>query len=217
MTSEQEKLITSNMKLVYFVHKKYMPKFEPDVVTTKEDLFSEGYIGLVRAAQTYDPSSKNAFSTYAIFCIRNQMLMALRKCKKCPANKYISLDSLVCNERNNDTVELEALISNSYDIEENYIYKEKLAAVEELLNINPPELKQIIKLYSEGYSQTEIATMTGISKSQVNKKKMTFVNRAKYIIENDLMPNKDKYSSKESYEATLKKLYRTTQSKSKKK
>ena len=60
----RDKLIVHNLRLVaYIVNKKY-----PDYKDA-DDLVSIGTIGLIRAAETFDCSQNNRFSTYASRCI----------------------------------------------------------------------------------------------------------------------------------------------------
>ena len=62
----RDKLIVHNLRLVaYIVNKKY-----PDYKDA-DDLVSIGTIGLIRAAETFDCSQNNRFSTYASRCIDN--------------------------------------------------------------------------------------------------------------------------------------------------
>lgn len=66
LTDEQRAVVEANVGLVYgFVHRRYggkHPKYD--------DLIQAGVLGLMRAAQKYDPA-KAKFSTYANFWIRN--------------------------------------------------------------------------------------------------------------------------------------------------
>lgn len=45
-----------------------------------EDLIQEGYIGLMAAADSYNPEKGAAFSTYAVYHIKNAVLAYLREC-----------------------------------------------------------------------------------------------------------------------------------------
>jgi RNA polymerase primary sigma factor len=59
------RLIEKNLKLVVAVAKKYRGMGLPF-----EDLIQEGNLGLMRAAERFDPEMGNHFSTYAIWWIR---------------------------------------------------------------------------------------------------------------------------------------------------
>lgn len=64
-----DKLIVHNLRLVaYIVKKNYPDARDPD------DLVSIGTLGLIRAAETFDFSKGNQFSTYASKCIDNAIL-----------------------------------------------------------------------------------------------------------------------------------------------
>lgn len=73
----KEELILHNMRLVAHVVKKYQ-SLEEDM----EDLISIGTIGLIKAVDTFDVNHGNKFSTYAIRCIDNELLMYFRSKKK---------------------------------------------------------------------------------------------------------------------------------------
>ena len=72
----RNELIEHNLRLVaYIVNKHYGDSKE------QEDLISIGTIGLIKAAETFDPEKAISFSTYASTCIRNQIKMYFRKMK----------------------------------------------------------------------------------------------------------------------------------------
>lgn len=75
---ERNKLVEDNQKLVWFVIRRFYPTFWHD-----EDLVQTGMIGLIRAADTYDPE-KGSFSHFAIVCIRNEMMMEFKRRLKQP-------------------------------------------------------------------------------------------------------------------------------------
>lgn len=73
MTDEERKLAEDNMKLVYFVINKFYPQYSQD-----EDVASIGMIGLLKAAEMWEPS-KGAFSTIATTAIKSEIRNELRK------------------------------------------------------------------------------------------------------------------------------------------
>lgn len=86
----KEQLFDDNMNLAYsYVHKSgiRIPGY------TQEDLFQTALIGLWKACRTFDSQKGIKFSTYATNCIKNELLMALRKYKK--DQNILSLDAIL--------------------------------------------------------------------------------------------------------------------------
>lgn len=69
-----KKLVESNLRFV--VH--YAQKFKNPNVSLM-DLINEGNIGLIQAAERYDPTMENRFITYAIWWIRQSILHAISR------------------------------------------------------------------------------------------------------------------------------------------
>ena len=68
----RRRLIESNLRLAVFVAKHYTKNGLP-----LEDLIQEGNLGLMRAAERYDPSKGCRFATYAYWWIRQRILRAI--------------------------------------------------------------------------------------------------------------------------------------------
>lgn len=73
----KDKLILHNMRLVAHVAKRYQGNEDE-----MEDLISIGTIGLIKAVDTFDVCYGSKFSTYAIRCIDNELLMYFRSKKR---------------------------------------------------------------------------------------------------------------------------------------
>jgi|GEM_PF-2507489 len=67
--TDRDALILENMRLVSFIAKRYRW-----IDVEWADLVQEGTIGLIRAADTYDPSRGIAFSTYAGRCVKRRLM-----------------------------------------------------------------------------------------------------------------------------------------------
>jgi RNA polymerase sigma factor (sigma-70 family) len=75
-----EQLVKENLGLVGAVVSRTLRLFQrlPSGYD-RDDLYSDGSMGLLRAAQTYDPTRGTAFSTYAYGCIEHAILGALKR------------------------------------------------------------------------------------------------------------------------------------------
>ncbi len=71
-TAARRKLIVSNLRLVVSIAKKYLYYGLP-----LQDLIEEGNLGLMKAADRYDPERGCKFSTYATWWIRQAVTRAL--------------------------------------------------------------------------------------------------------------------------------------------
>lgn len=71
---ETEKLIVENRRLVVAVAKQYL-----NLGLTMEQLIVEGNKGLVKASERYDKSNGYKFMAYAVWWIRQSILLALSK------------------------------------------------------------------------------------------------------------------------------------------
>jgi RNA polymerase sigma factor (sigma-70 family) len=70
-----DRLVAANQKLVYLVANRYRGKFWE----AQEDIEGAGMLGLVKAAQRYDPATGNKFSSLAVVWIRGEILRFIRE------------------------------------------------------------------------------------------------------------------------------------------
>lgn len=112
-----ESLVTENMKLVPFVVRKY---FRPR--SDFEDWVSVGNLGLVKAAKTFDPNQKIAFSTFATKCICNEIsrtILTGNRQKRTAKQGFVYLDHVDKEKDNNlyDVIPLEGTDKILEDVE----------------------------------------------------------------------------------------------------
>ncbi|MBO5157177.1 MAG: sigma-70 family RNA polymerase sigma factor [Prevotella sp.] len=110
--TEKERLVEENMGFVVAMAKEYANKG-----VAFDDLVSEGYIGLIKAAGKYDGTKGAKFTSYAANYVRQSMMQALG-INDCPLNDNAStrLESMASREEETDTMaELAAVSGNLAD------------------------------------------------------------------------------------------------------
>ena len=162
-------LIERNLRLVAHIVKKYQPPPEE-----MEDLLSIGTIGLMKAVVTFDPDKSARLATYAARCIENEVLMYLRGKKK--SSKEVSLYEPIGTDREGNEIQLFDVIEmNDEDVYRRLERKEDVIRLyQKVESILSPRERMVLKLRyglynEEEYTQREIATMLGISRSYVSR------------------------------------------------
>ena len=166
----REKIIKSNIRLVILIAKKYNVEG-----CDLEDLVSIGTIGLIKAVDTYDIKRQIRFSTYAVRCIDNEILINIRKNKiKKNSIQTVNIeDALLCDFEGNELKYLDILEDKNSDfvteIIDNFLSSELLSIINSLTE----KEKMLITLYfgfdGNKYKQKEIAHMLGISQSYISR------------------------------------------------
>lgn len=180
--SAQKKLVEANLRFVVKIANQY--KSYMDV----EDLINEGNMGLMHAAEKFDPSTGYRFNTYAVWWIRSYMQKAIRETStgvKFPANKYedMKLDKwkFASLEKSfegseEETACLGNLISDEkvIDPEEDYCRKETEEIFRNSMkSLRGNEKEVLIKRYGldgkEPMSLSKIGTLMGYSKERIRQ------------------------------------------------
>lgn len=165
----REKLILHNMRLVAHVVKRYGSSAEDP-----EDLISIGTIGLLKAVNTFHPDKGSKFSTYAIRCIENEILMFFRSRKK--MRSEVSIFEPIGTDKEGHAILLyDILESENADFvlmtEQKSMMQKMMENLDRILT--PRELEIIGYRYGVGgkkeLTQREIATRMNISRSYVSR------------------------------------------------
>ena len=161
---KRDKLILDNQRLVYYLYEQLS---KTDIVkNNKDDIVSEGMLGLIKAADTFDETKGYQFCTYAGLCIRNAMLMYIRKLNK-HWNKEISLYASVGEDSDGNLICYADIIrSDSEDFFDSY----NKVLVKERIDKLPERDKEIIQAFLSGYKQKEIAAMIGVQQSSISRR-----------------------------------------------
>lgn len=172
----REKVIKHNIKLVLNqVFKKFF-----NTAYDKKELVSVGMIGLIKAVDNFDVSKNFDFSTYAVRCIDNEILMFLRKNKKYLTDE--SLTKVINVDNDGNEIFLEDMISDKdNDFVTNVLEQEILCEVLHQVEKLEERDQEIIKLYfgfynNRQYSQKEIGVILRLSQSFISRRISTIVN-----------------------------------------
>lgn len=162
----RENLILHNIRLVLY---QVTNSFET-VNYDKRELVSIGNIGLMKAVETFDMSKNIEFSTYAVRCINNEILMFLKKQKK--YQNIDSLDKPIYHDKDGHSLKLGDIIYDENDMTEKYIDDEEYRIIRQIVNNLPNPDKKIVMLYfgfynNQTYTQREIADIVSINRTQI--------------------------------------------------
>lgn len=155
LTEEQKVFAEENHNLIYtFLNKKNL---------SIDEYYDVVVMGYLKAVANYDPSRGATFSTYAFFCMNNSVNMHYRAGVN-KANKWdISFTGL--EDPLFDNLTVGEVIPHCEDVESLFRYEEYIKAINSL----PPQLREIIMMRIEGFSQAEIAKKVGLSQGYVSR------------------------------------------------
>lgn len=161
-------LIESNIRLVLF---QVIHRFS-NTSEDMQDLISEGIIGLIKAVDTFDISKNNTFTTYAVPCINNEVLMYLRGSKK--KSLDISMEMGVGFGQDGKELLIKDIISVDNDVEEECILNNMLEQMMEEISCLTEYEQELLTLYfglngNAPCKQKDIANIYGISKACVSR------------------------------------------------
>lgn len=152
MTTEREKLVLDYLNLARKIAGRYR-----NVGIDYEDLVSIAFLGLVKAANSYN-QEKAKFVSYAIPAIQNEILMNLRK----KAIMGVSFD-----EQEGDGMKLGDLIgSESKELEQ---LENRLFLGQCMRTLTENEQVVLNEIYYQNKVQSEVAKQLGCSQGHVSR------------------------------------------------
>ena len=162
----RETLIRHNLRLVAHIVKKYYA-----LPGDQEDLVSIGTIGLMKAVDTFDPSRRARFSTYASRCIENEIRMQFRRDRKTGAT--VSLQETL-EADGQSALTLADVLQDGFCMEEQCEKDAEVQRARQLLETLPARERQILLLRyglagQPPLTQLETAGLLGISRSYISR------------------------------------------------
>lgn len=182
---EKETLANENMSLIYFIAN----QFSKDI-HEKDELVSAGFIGFTKALKTFDDTKRTKFSTYAYVCIKNEMLIHLRKEAK--HQKCLSFQKIIADDGKGSTLILEDILYDEYEptTEEKMITLEKRRLLVKLLErLTPTERAIMERRYGINgqteSTQTKTADLIGKSQASISKIEKRIRKKLRRMIEKE--------------------------------
>ena len=164
----REKLILHNLRLVSHIVRKYYSSAKDT-----EDLVSIGTVGLIKAVDSFKPSSGVRFATYGARCIQNEILMHFRSQKKIQAE--VSLSETIDMDKDGNPLTYIDVMSSDENMCEEVERKIQSDRARQLVDSALSERERRIIDLRYGLSggdpltQREVAQLLGISRSYVSR------------------------------------------------
>lgn len=185
---EQEKIANENYKLIHYVLKSFQ-----NTGISYDELESVGDLGFSKALASFDKMKGIRFSTYAINCIKNEVLFFLRKEKK--HLNVVSFNKELLSDGKGNTFTLEDTLEDTkfseYGIDHDLLEEEqKSALLRAIKQLNSDE--QYIMSYRYGIcglkakTQKELATEMKMSQANVSKIQRNCLKKLKFIMQKEV-------------------------------
>jgi len=130
----RERLVTSNLRFVIMIAKKYQNKGLP-----LQDLISEGNIGLLNAVNHFDVEKGYRFITYAVWWIRQSIIKAIHekgRMIRLPTNKTKELTNI---EKARQVIQNEPNWNHETEIRETALF----------LDMSPEKAEKLMQIHQE--------------------------------------------------------------------
>lgn len=195
---EKNKLAEENFNIIHYVAKSFS-----NTGLGHDELVSIGSVGFVKALNTYSEKKGAKFSTYAIICVKNEILHFLRREKKHVDNTVLS-GNVMYSDGEGGVLTIEDTLSNKMNDE---------AFVEDVILLNEdieilmnairklPKRDQfiIINRYGIGgrkvMTQEEIGEILGMSQANVSKLEQNIIKELNSLLKGKIDTEENDYYS----------------------
>jgi len=166
-------LVENNIGLVGHVVNSFAPRNKQE----DEEFYSQGCLGLVKAARTFKPENGVQFASYAVICIKNEIRLFLRTRRRYE-KRFCLLENEMPgqqDERKEDRFSYIDCIADDYDIEEEIERQYEIQYLRRMLERLPKLEQAILKrkfgFLGEPQTEIEISKDLGISQGWVSRLK----------------------------------------------
>ena len=169
-----EEIIAQNRGLLASLARRYAGMCALDRAVSTEDLTQAGFIGLMRAADSYDPAARKTWASWARWCIQNEFNRALglhdgRPLR--PDTGAQSLDRLLEPSRDGDLSARDRLADETLPGVDAALLLEELRrgvreAVERLPEAGQRQVVRLCKLEGRSYRQAAREMGVSVQKAQ---------------------------------------------------
>ena len=159
LNDTQQKLAADNYQLMYG----FLQTYNLD----EEEYLDLLMIGLCKAAGTFDAERGYQFSSYAFSCMLNEVRRQKRaeaSLSRIPPYMVVSYDESIPNQDDDEELTFKDNIVD--DNADKYISAGLFA--NEMINALTDKEKEIVAYLDLGYSQKEISTIFGVSRSRIS-------------------------------------------------
>lgn len=186
---EKNKIAEENLPLIHYVLKSLN-----NTGISYDELFSVGMVGYAKALDSYDKSRDVKFSTYAINCIKNEVLFFLRKENKHSMNTT-SLNKILSVDKNGNDLQLEEIMADEKMGEkglEDMILEDENRKILFKAMEHLKEEERFILIYRFGLdrgiikTQKEIADTINMSQANVSKIQKNCLQKLKLILRKEM-------------------------------
>lgn len=169
---KKNKLAEENFNCVYHVARSFA-----NTGINFDELMSIALVGYAKALENYKEDRTTKFSTYAINCMKNEILFFLKR-ERLKHQGTLSLNSILATDKNGNQLSLEEIVFDDeipeYNPEKKIIQDEKIDKLQKLVEQLNEKEKLIICYRYElfGYelkTQKEIAELVGMSQANISK------------------------------------------------
>jgi len=183
---EKDTIANENQALIFYVVKLFRSTKIP-----YDELVSIANLGFGKALNSYDTERKTKFSTYAISCMRNEVLLFFRK-EKLRIYNDVSMDATLATDKEGKALNIEDTMSQEYkegrlSLEDDLLLNEDLDYMQKAIR-HLTEREQYIITYRYGLvdgiilTQEEIARQIDMSQANVSKLEKVILGKLQTIL-----------------------------------